>query len=105
MGRVEQRIGGSACNDLVGFDPAEAPNRYAATSPTEMVPFDVVVVAVHGELDRIVPTSQSVTFVDQGVSAGMTATYRPIPEADHFSHLDPEHPAWMAVLDALADDL
>lgn len=33
------------------------------------------------------------------------ATYVPIPDADHFSNLDPRHPAWSAVLDALTHSL
>lgn len=105
VGCAQQGVGGSACVDLVGVRPADgsgrSPGRYAVTSPTEMVPFDAVVVAVHGELDRIVPTSQSVTFVDRATSSGMDATYVPIAEADHFSNLDPGHAAWTAVLDAL----
>ncbi len=101
VGCADQGVGGGACTDLVGAAPADDPGRYAVTSPTEMVPFDAVVVAVHGELDRIVPTSQSVTFVDRATAQGMDARYVPIPGADHFSNLDPRHPAWAAVLDAL----
>ena len=101
IGCADQGVGGSACIDLIGGSPTDEPERYAVTSPAEMVPFDAVVVAVHGELDRIVPATQSVTFVDRATGSGMDATYAPIATADHFSNLDPDHPAWVAVLDAL----
>ncbi|MEP1125244.1 MAG: alpha/beta fold hydrolase [Ilumatobacter sp.] len=105
VGCAEQGVGGAACVDLVGVRPSADPERYDTTSPTEMVPFDAMVVAVHGELDRIVPPSQSVTFVERATAAGMDATYLPIPDADHFSNLDPRHPAWIAVLGSLAENL
>ena len=101
VGCVEQGVGGTACLDLVGVTPSVDAARYTVTSPTEMVPFDAVVVAIHGEADRIVPTNQSVTFVDRATAAGMDAVFEPIPSADHFSNLDPQHPAWSAVLEAL----
>jgi len=105
LGCVEDGVGGTACRDLVGSDPVDDPGRFAVTSPTEMVPFDAIVVVVHGELDRIVPPSQSITFVDRAAAAGMNASYVPVPDADHFSNLDPGHPAWAAVLDGLATHL
>lgn len=101
VGCAEQGVGGTACIDLLGAAPADDADLYAVTSPTEMVPFDAVVIAVHGELDRIVPSSQSITFVERAVDAGMDASYVPIADADHFSNLDPVHPAWVAVLEAL----
>lgn len=101
VGCAQQGIGATACVDLIGAEPADDPERYDMTSPTEMVPFDAAVVAVHGELDRIVPPSQSITFVDRASEAGMDATFVPVRDADHFSNLDPDHPAWTAVLDAL----
>ena len=105
VGCAERGVGGMACVDLVGAGPADDPERYAMASPTEMMPFDAVVVAVHGELDRIVPPSQAVTFVDRAVAVGMDATYMPISDADHFSNLDPRHAAWSAVLEALDKSL
>ncbi len=105
VGCAQEGIGGTACVDLLGVGPSDEPGRYAVTSPREMVPFDATVVAVHGELDRIVPPSQSISFVDRAAGSGMDATYVPIADADHFSNLDPRHPAWIAVLAALDEHL
>ena len=101
VGCAREGVGGTACIDLIGAAPADDPGRYAVTSPQEMVPFDAVVVAVHGELDRIVPTSQSIGFVERATDAGMDATHVAVADADHFSNLDPRHPAWRTVLDSL----
>lgn len=99
-GCVEQGIGGTACADIVSD-----PSLHAVTSPTAMVPFPARVVAVHGTLDRIVPVSQSITFVERAQASGMDAAYVSVDGADHFSNLDPAHPAWTAVLDAIDAEL
>lgn len=44
---------------LLATTPDADPDRYSMTSPTELVPIGVCVVAVHGELDRTVPPIQS----------------------------------------------
>ena len=101
VGCADSGIGGSACSDLLGATPSEAPDRYARTSPTELLPIDARVVAVHGDLDRIVPPAQSEVYVDRAVAAGSDAELQMIVGADHFSHLDPTDPAWLAVLSAV----
>lgn len=101
VGCAERGVGGSACIDFVGAGPDAEPALYAVTSPSEMVPFDAVVVAVHGELDSIVPIGQSVAFVERGAEVGMDVAYEPVPGADHFAHLDPTHRAWAEVITAL----
>ncbi len=101
IGCIEQGVGGTACSDLVGSMPGDEPTRFVQTSPTEMLPIAAEVIAVHGSSDRIVPLSQSETYVERSVEAGGQARLDVIDGADHFSHLDPGHPAWLAVIDAL----
>lgn len=103
IGCVEQRVGGTACSDLVGATPAVEPTRYSQTSPAEMLPIEAEVVAVHGANDRIVPVSQSADYVDRATAAGVQVRLEVIDDADHFSNLDPTHPAWRAVIDALIE--
>ena len=98
---ADENIGGTACPDLLGASPMSDPERYAVSSPTEMVPIGVEVVAVHGSADDIVPTSQSRRYVERAEAAGDPAQYIEIPGADHFDNLDPAGQAWAAVLDAL----
>lgn len=101
IGCAEDGIGGTACVDLVGVNPVDDPLRYAQTSPTELLPVEAEVIAVHGADDRVVPVSQSETYVERASAAGVNARLVVIDDADHFSNLDPAHPAWRSVVDAL----
>lgn len=103
IGCVEQGVGGTACSELVGTTPDADPTRYSQTSPAEMLPIEAEVVAVHGANDRIVPVSQSENYVDRATAAGVRVRLEVIDDADHFSNLDPTHPAWLAVIDALTE--
>ena len=103
VGCARDGVGGTACTDLLGASPVDDPELARRTSPADMVPVDARVVAVHGDLDRIVPLSQSVTYVDRAVEAGMDAELIVVEGADHFVHLDPDGPAWAAVLAILTE--
>lgn len=102
---AEQRVGGSACPDLLRGTPAQEPEHYARTSPIELVPIGVPVVAVHGDADGNVPLSQSRTYVERASAAGDPAELVVIEGADHFDVIDPTHEAWTAVLDRLPEFL
>lgn len=103
VGCAENRVGGSACPDLVGGGPDEFPERYARTSPLALVPTGVPVIALHGDADSIVPLRQSETYVAAATDAGDPAELVVIDGADHFAMIDPDHEAWQAVLDRLPD--
>lgn len=103
IGCVEQSVGGTACSDLIGTTPGADPTRYGQTSPAEMLAIDAEVVAVHGASDRVVPMSQSETYVERATASGTSVRLEVVDGADHFSHLDPTHPAWRAVVDALTE--
>jgi acetyl esterase/lipase len=96
-------LGGGACVELVGERPEDAPDRFALTSPIELVPIDVPVVAVHGTLDVTVPIDQSARYVDAAVAAGGDASLVRVDGEDHFDQLDPRSASWSAVLGELAD--
>jgi acetyl esterase/lipase len=101
IGCVEAGIGGTACSDLIGATPDTAIRRYAETSPAEMLPIEAAVVAVHGSNDAVVPVAQSEVYIDRATVAGVRARLEMIDDADHFSHLDPTHAAWLVVIDVL----
>ena len=95
---VEKRTGARSCEELVGALPDEDPERYAQTSPIEMLPIDAEVYAVHGTDDPIVPTAQSERYIE----ASDTAVLDLFEGAAHFSVITPDDPSWLAVLDRLA---
>ncbi len=102
---AEERVGGSACPDLLRGSPAQEPEHYALTSPIDLLPIGIPVVAVHGTSDGNVPLAQSEAYVAAAVAAGDPAELVVIEGADHFDMNDPAHPAWTAILDRLADFL
>ncbi len=98
---AEQRVGGSACPDLLGGDPDDVADRYSVASPRAVVPIGVPVLAVHGGDDTIVPLAQSAGYVDAATGAGDPAELVVVDGADHFDVIEPDHPAWQVVLDRL----
>ena len=100
---AEQRLGGSACIDLLRGTPAQEPQHYAWTSPIELAPIGVPVVAVHGDDDGNVPLSQSSDYVDRAVATGDPAELVVVEGADHFDVIDPTHESWTTVLDRLSE--
>ena len=94
-------LGDGACVALLGGRPEELPERYASTSPAALLPFGVPVVLVHGDLDDIVPPSQSRDFAEDAQRAGDDVELVALPGVDHFDLIDPGHPAWRAVVERL----
>jgi len=72
-------------------------------SPVERLPLGVPQVLVHGTADRTVPVSQSRTYAHAGREKGDPITYLELDGDGHFDPLDPRHPSWKLVLDALPD--
>lgn len=105
VGCAENDVGGSACPDLLGATPDEAPEIYAATSPLALLPIGVPVIAVHGTRDGIVPPAQSERYVAAATDAGDPAELATVAGADHFDVIDPDHEAWRIVLDRLTSHL
>jgi acetyl esterase/lipase len=95
---AESGLGGGACTELVGDGSGAAPERYATTSPIELAPIGVPVVAVHGTFDVTVPIEQSTRYVDAALAAGGDAKLVTIDGEDHFDQLDPASASWAAVL-------
>ena len=99
---AEGGLGTGACEALLGGSPQEVPERYAAASPTALLPLGVSQLLVHGARDDIVPPSQSSTYAARAVAAGDQVELVVLPEADHFDVIEPRHEAWDVVLARLA---
>ena len=80
-GVVKQFLGGS---------PEQIPQRYAATSPIELLPISVPQRMLHGTADNIVPFDMSEKFA----KASQNAKLVPLKGAGHFELIDPRAREW-----------
>jgi len=88
------RLSGGIVAELLGGTPEQVPDRYAKTSPKELLPISVPQRVLHGEADRVVPFEMSQQFA----RASHNATLVPIKGAGHFELIDPRSTAWPTVL-------
>jgi acetyl esterase/lipase len=91
------------CNDLaealLGGLPEEVPARYAATSPSDLVPLGVRQVLIHGTDDVIVPLVVSQHYRQVARAAGdHHVRLKKIHHGNHFTVIDPVAPQWPQVL-------
>jgi acetyl esterase/lipase len=98
----EEGIGRGAVTDLLGGHAAEHPDRYAAADPIARIVSGLPVRIVHGDLDDVVPMNQSDTYAAAARAAGQDVAIS-VVEGDHMVVIDPAHPAFTALLDALEE--
>lgn len=102
---AEFGAGTGGCNTsvtpLMGGTPQQQPQRYRAVSPRERVPIGAFVRLVHGDVDPIVPISQSRDFLERARAAGDRAELDVIKGGGHFDLLAPQSYAWPTVVRAV----
>lgn len=98
----ELGLSDDAVGSFLGGSPAEVPERYAAASPTSLVPSTVPHLLVHGAWDEDVPIELSERYQQAATAAGGKSALMALPRADHFDVVDPESPAWAAIADAIS---
>ena len=94
---------GAAVPGLLGGEPAAVRERLQRASPAEMLPLGVRQVLVIGSLDPIVPTQQARGYAAAARRAGDEVEIREVEGAGHFELVDPKHPAFGVVRDAVLD--
>ena len=87
---------GAAC-ELLGGGPDEVPDRYAAASPAQRLPFGVPTLLVHGARDDTVPVTFSLELHAAAVAAGDSCDLVVAERDGHFEHIDPASGAWATV--------
>lgn len=90
----ELRLSDGAVGALLEGSPVEYPDRYAATSPIELLPLAVPQILVHGEDDEDVPVDLSEGYVRAAIAAGDDARLLRLPRTGHFEPVDPRTRAW-----------
>jgi acetyl esterase/lipase len=95
------RLSDAIVRDLMGGIPEDVPDRYAAGSPPELLPFGVPQVIMHGVQDDSVPLGISERYAARANAAGDQAELVVLEGADHFDVVDPESWAWESVMDGV----
>ena len=94
-------LGEHAAAKLLGGKPGDVPERYAAGSPSSLLPLGVPQSLLHGTADDVVPHEVSRRHHAAAVSAGDDAELQLLPGVDHFQLIDPLAPTWPAVRDCV----
>ncbi|MBS2535529.1 alpha/beta fold hydrolase [Catenulispora sp. NF23] len=91
-----------AAVEFLGGTPEEVPDRYAATSPSALLPLETPLLLVHGDEDERVPISQSRNFAEAAREAGDQVELAEFAGMAHRAVLDPAHDSWARTLGFLA---
>ena len=76
----ELHLSAGAVEDFLGATPAEAPDRYSAASPIELLPMRTPQLLLHGTRDEVVPIELSERFA----AASNNCELLRLDGADHF---------------------
>jgi acetyl esterase/lipase len=94
---------GAAVSELLDGEPAEVPDRVGRASPIELLPLGIPVTLVIGELDTVVPDEQARLYREAAREMGETVEIREVGGAGHFELVNPRHPAFEVVRDAVSE--
>lgn len=87
-------LGSGAVAEFLGGSPDDLPERYAATSPAELLPFHTPQVLIHGDHDDRVPIALSQDYTKKAQAVNDPVKLLELPGADHFVLIDPNSAAW-----------
>jgi acetyl esterase/lipase len=87
------QLGGGVVGEFMGGSPDRQPQRYASTSPIQLLPISVPQRLVHGTADNIVPFDMSARFAKESHNSKLVA----LQGAGHFELIDPRAHEWETV--------
>ena len=90
-------LSNGAAGELLGGGPAEFPDRYAAASPSELLPISVPQRLLHGTADEDVPFELSERFAQLSKNCRLVT----LPGAGHFELIDPRSQEWETVRNSI----
>jgi len=94
---------GSVAGRLLGGLPHERRERYALTSPAELLPLGVRQVLLSGALDEIVPAAYVSAYAEAARRAGDEVHLKLLADCGHYELVTPGSSAWPAVLAAVKE--
>jgi acetyl esterase/lipase len=95
-------LGADAARAFLGSPETESRAWWAADPMTGLPP-RVPVRLVHGALDREVPVAVTDAYLREALRLGADVRLDVVPDAGHYSVIDPESLAWPHVLETLED--
>jgi len=95
--------GGGIWDVMFGGSPDEVPDRYASTSPRDLLPLGVPQLLVHGTADQVIHLSWSTSYFKIASAAGDPVRLVTIDNGDHLGIRDPSSQFWPPARDAILD--
>lgn len=93
----------TAVVELMGGKSNEIISRYDEGSPINLLPSNIPIRLIQGEVDNIVPMSQGNTYAAKAKAAGDNVKVVTIKGGGHFDMVSPYSAAWKAIKTELAD--
>ncbi len=93
----------SCDNDPVPRLVGDRPDRFAETSPAELLPFPAAQVLVNATEDRIAPPVLARLWESRAAASGCAAQLVTVPDEGHVELIAPGSAAWATTLDALEE--
>jgi len=84
---------------FMGALPAEDPERYVLASPSALLPIGVEQIVVVGVNDRPDLVDDNRRYVERARAAGDDVELMELPDADHFTVIDPTTLTWFAIVE------
>jgi acetyl esterase/lipase len=97
----QQDLGKGVVRDFLGGAPEAQPDRYAAASPSLLLPLGVPQVVLHGTQDDTVPYALSEAYVNAARAKGDRVELQTLQGMGHFEPIDPRSAAFPLVLEAV----
>jgi acetyl esterase/lipase len=101
----ELGLGEGVVRELLGGTPEEFAERYATTSPADLLPLGVRQVLIHGERDVPVPFATCQEYAARAAASGDDVTFIGLPDTGHFEIVDPRASQWGRVRGAISEAL
>jgi acetyl esterase/lipase len=94
-------LGRGAVTELLGGSATQYPDRYAASSPMQMLPLGIKQLIIHGTEDDALPIDLSRRYAAAAQAVGDSVQFVELPDAGHMDFLDPHSQAHSVLCDFL----
>lgn len=99
--RQSRTCGSAVVDALVGGTPEAVPERYAAASPVELLPFATPMIGIVGDRDGILPAASRAAWLETVRARGGTAELIVVDSLGHHDVMSPQTAAWPRIRDAV----